>query len=266
MTKQKFYIFCLFFLFMLFKYSYSYGKLTAFQWELGEELIYQVKWAFIKLGELKLQVIQEDTMHSRPVYHCRIKIDSSPGLFIINLHDVYESYIDAEDYYSHLFRSYEKKADHILFTQFEYDPEIKSVKIRMEKQWEDRTEVIVDSTISVSTKIQDSLSLLYFARAMAKSEMQVELAVLIYTKFEWTQIHISGRQEMVDWNNKNISTYPLQGQLKFVGLAGVKEYYSGWFSADSQSVPVKASMKAFIGSVRIELIDWRNWKPKKEIF
>jgi len=260
MTRKIFYIFCLFSLLWLVKYTYSSEKITAFQWEIGEELIYQVKWTFIKLGELRLQVIERDTLHSRPVYHCRIKIDSSPGLFIINLHDIYESYIDAEEYYSHLFRSYEKKADHLLYTQFEYDPEVNQVKISIEKQREDRTEVMVDSVISTKSKIQDSLSLLYLARAMAKKEMHSELAVLIYTEFKWTQLHIRGQQEKVDWRDQDIPAYPLNGQLKFVGLAGMKEDYSGWFSADSQSVPLKAIMKAFIGSVRIELIEWSSWK------
>jgi hypothetical protein len=260
MTRQKFYIFCLFFLFWLVKYTYSSEKITAFQWEIGEELIYQVKWTFIKLGELRLQVIERDTLHSRPVYHCRIKIDSSPGLFIINLHDIYESYIDAGEYYSHLFRSYEKKDDHILFTQFEYDPDDNQVKISIEKQRKDRTEVVVDSVISVKTRIHDSLSLLYFARANAKLEMHSELAVLIYTEFKWTQLQVRGRQEEVDWNDQDIPAYPLNGQLKFVGLAGMKEDYSGWFSADPQSVPLKAIMKAFIGRVRIVLTEWSNWK------
>jgi hypothetical protein len=263
MPIKKIYIFCLLSLLLQSKYSYQSETLTPFKWELGEQLIYHVKWTFIKLGELKLQVVQKDTLHSRPVYYCRIKVDSSPGLFIINLHDIYESYIDAEEYYSHLFRSYENKGDYVLFTEFDYNPDSQFVKICMEKQRKDGNEIILDTMLAVSTKIQDSLSLLYFARAMAKSEIQTALTVLIYTKFEWTHLKIAGKPEIIDWHDANISAYPLNGQLKFVGLAGVKEDYSGWFSADSQSVPLRASMKAIVGSVRIELKEWRNWKSIK---
>jgi len=53
--------------------------------------------------------------------------------------------------------------------------------------------------------------------------------------------------------------YYLDGRLRFVGIAGIKEDFKGWFSTDGQKVPLKAYMKAFIGSVKIELEDWKNW-------
>ena len=53
---------------------------------------------------------------------------------------------------------------------------------------------------------------------------------------------------------------PALQRLKFVGIAGVKDEFKGWFSPDRQSVPVIAKMKAFIGSVGIELIRWKNWE------
>ena len=39
---------------------------NSFQWKMGEELTYKVKWSFIKLGELKLTVLNKDTMNDRP--------------------------------------------------------------------------------------------------------------------------------------------------------------------------------------------------------
>lgn len=263
----SFIIFYLFFLFGLIKYCQaSEGKLQL-QWEIGEELKYQVKWTFIKLGEITLQVLQSDSLHSRSVYLCRVTIDSRPELFFIDLHDVYESYIDAEEYYSHLFRSREKKGDHFLFTQLEYLPDSKAVKIHQETQHPIKgVEVMLDSTIKVSDKIQDTLSLLFLARAMSKLQIQTNLDVMIYTKFETTFLHTYGIPEIIGWSDQRILAYPLSGQLKFVGLAGVKDRYLGWFSIDGQSVPLKANMKALIGNVKIELKEWKNWKANKDTF
>lgn len=267
MRFPSFIIFCLFFLSGLIKYGQALDGQPQLQWEIGEELKYQVKWTFVKLGEIKLQVVQSDSLHSRSVYHCRVTIDSSPELFFIDLHDVYESYIDAEEYYSHLFRSREKKGDHLLFTQLEYLPDLKVVRIHQEKQHPIKeVEVILDSTIKVTGKIQDTLSLLFLARAMAKLQIRTNLEVMIYSKFENTFLHTYGVPEVIGWANQHISAYPLNGQLKFVGLAGVKDRYLGWFSIDEQSVPLKANMKAFIGNVKIELKEWKNWKAKKDTF
>lgn len=214
-----------------------------------------------------MQVVQNDSLHSRSVYRCRVTIDSSPELFFIDLHDVYESYIDAEEYYSHLFRSREKKGNHILFTQLEYLPDLKAVKIHQETQHPLKgVEVLLDSTILVSGKIQDTLSLLFLARAMAKIQIQTNLEVMIYNKFEKTYLHIYGTPETIHWSDQHISAYPLNGQLKFVGLAGVKDRYLGWFSTDGQSVPLKANMKAFIGNIKIELKEWKNWKVNRDTF
>ena len=58
---------------------------------------------------------------------------------------------------------------------------------------------------------------------------------------------------------KKVDGYYVDGKMKFVGIAGVKEDFKGWFSQDGQSVPLHAKMKAFVGSVRLNLEWWKNW-------
>ena len=78
-----------------------------FKWQVGEQLIYSVKWSFFTLGKLKLTVLKSDTLAGRKVYHCRINIDSNPSLPFVNIHDIYDSFMDAEDFSSNIFLSYE---------------------------------------------------------------------------------------------------------------------------------------------------------------
>jgi hypothetical protein len=230
-----------------------------FKWQVGEELTYSVKWTFVNLGELKLQVLSEDTINSYPVYHCRIHMDSNPSLPFIDLHDVFDSYIDAEEFYSHIFLSYEQEDKYVLYTRYDFDYDQNVVKIIIEKQYTDKIVRILDSLVTIPEKVQDSLSMLFFARAMVKDKLQMEMPVFAYNKFEKTHINFTGEKLETRTNDHDVLAYYLDGKLKFIGIAGVKDEFRGYFSTDPQRVPLKAFMKAFIGNVKIELKEWKNW-------
>lgn len=229
-------------------------------WRVGEELLYKVKWTFIKLGEIKIDILDKVSCNERPAYHCQIKIDSSPGLPFVNIHDCYESYIDSAYFYSHLFRGYESKDDHIHFTEYLYNPSASKIDILLEKREEGSRTVLLDSTVHSPHKMFDSLSMFFLARGMVKNSARVNLSLFVYNKFETTDIDFTGNSDKIKIHGKKINCFFLAGKLKFVGIAGVKDDFKGWFSPDSQSVPIKAAMKAFIGSVKIELQQWKNWE------
>lgn len=230
------------------------------QLQVGEELIYKVKYTFLTLGSLKFQVLGKDTLNGRPVYHCILYLDSNPSLPFVNLHDIYESYID-EDMYSHRFIAYEKKSDHTIFTQYDMDYENQQVHIVIKKMTESDTTLTLDSTAVLHTprKIQDGLSVLYFARAMVKQKNMVSAPVFAYNELKYAFINFTGKQKKVEVDDSEYKAYYLDGQLRFVGIAGVKEGFKGWFSPDMQSVPLQAHMQAFIGHVTVLLESHKNW-------
>jgi len=230
-------------------------------WRIGEELIYKVKYLFFTLGTLKFQVLDSTTINNRKAYHTRIYIDSNPALPFVNLHDIYESYVDAEEIYSHRFISYEKKSDYTLFTRYDMDYQTNTIHIIIQKWTENDTLLVLDSTATIPEKVQDSLSLLYFARATVKSKCEMDVPVFAFNEFKYAYINFTGEKR----NKKGIQSYYLDGKLKFVGVAGIKEGFKGWFSPDSQSVPLFANMKAFIGSVGIKIQSWKNWQPSPAI-
>ncbi len=230
------------------------------QWEVGEQLTYKVKWTFIKLGQIKITILNKTKMNHRSVYHCQINIDSSPSLPFVNIHDRYESHIDSSGFYSHLFQSYEKKEDFTVFTQYAYDPVKNKIDVHLEKHSEDTSVVLLDSIVVSPDKMFDSLSMFFLARALVKTSSTVNLSLFVYNKFETTDIDFTGDRDEIKHAGEKINCFYLEGKLKFVGIAGVKDDFRGWFSPDSQSVPIKASMKAFIGSVKIELQEWKNWE------
>ena len=102
----------------------------GFQWKIGEELNYNVKWTFIHLGKLKLQICDTLRMDQKKVYHTKLYLDSNPLLFFVNMHSVFESYID-EDFYPHLFLA-EEKIDGVRYdTRYRFNYEGNVIEVKM---------------------------------------------------------------------------------------------------------------------------------------
>jgi len=232
--------------------------------QIGEELIYKVKYTFLTLGSLKFQILGKDTIDDRPVYHCILYMDSNPSLPFVNIHDIYESYID-EDIYSRRFVAWENKSDYTIYTRYDMNYEEQNVHITMKKMTKTDTTVALDSIAALDTprKIQDGLSILFYARAMVKHKKMMSAPVFAYNALKYTFINFTGKQKKVEVQDTKYKAYYLDGYLKFVGIAGVKEGFKGWFSPDMQSVPLQAHMEAFIGHVTLQLESHKNWELAK---
>lgn len=234
------------------------------QIKIGEELQYKVKYSVFTLGSLRFQILDRDTLKNRPVYHCILYIESNPSLPFVNINDIYESWMD-EDIYSHKFLSYEKKSDETLFTQYDMDYERNVVHITEKVFTETDTVLQLDSIAVLDTdrKVQDGLTLLFYARAMSKHNKKISVPVFAFNELKYTFINFTGERDKVEAAGEKYKAYYLDGWLKFVGIAGIKEGFKGWFSPDKQRIPLKAHMEAFIGHVTLKLDTYSNWEFAK---
>ena len=137
--------------------------------------------------------------------------------------------------------------------------EKEQIHILMEKQFPADTVVVLDSTATLTHKVQDGLSLLFYARANAKRKAQEDVPVFAFFEHRDTFINFNGELDDVKARGKKVDGFYLDGKMKFVGIAGVKDDFKGWFSQDDQSIPLHAKMKAIVGSVRLNLEWWKNW-------
>ncbi len=233
-----------------------------FKWQVGEDLVYKVKWSFLTIGTLRFRVVEKTEINGTPVYRCRLHIDSNPDLLFLNIHDLYESYI-GEDMFSHAFESWERRSDHVLYTRYQMDYQQMKMLIFMQKWFKQDTVTVMDSVVTLHSKVQEGISIFYYARAMVKHQGRVTLPVWAYFKFSNARMNLYGETRNVKVRGETVQGYYLDGNLKFVGIAGLREGFKGWFSPDSQSVPLKAYLKAFIGNVKVELERWRGWDARQ---
>src|SRR5271157_3827077 len=78
------------------------GYDSAFQ--VGEELTYNVSYAFIDLGQVRLKVVDKIQKEGKTMYRAMAYIDSYKGVPLVDLHTTYESLI-SESLYARWFRA-----------------------------------------------------------------------------------------------------------------------------------------------------------------
>ena len=82
--------------------GYKSGFFSDKELKVGEELTYVVKYSVMKLGEVRLKIKDKKTIDGRTFYVTYAYIDSYSGIPFVDLHQIYESYVD-ENLYSDFF-------------------------------------------------------------------------------------------------------------------------------------------------------------------
>jgi hypothetical protein len=234
--------------------------------QVGEELQYRVSFWFIGLGEIKLKLTDRFEKDGQTRYRAEVQIDSYHGNPFVNLHEFYESEFDT-GLYSHHFegRWLDDTSWHYVKYDFSYD----SNRVFIEGGIYNPPKVEKYDTVEIKGRYQDGLSLLYFARGYVRSGRKMVVHTFIREKKGRTYFDYS--DETSDQDIDSVS-YPIgvchfEGEADWVGIFGLTGGFEGWFSSDDARVPIVARMKVIIGSVKIQLQDWRRegWIPPRHI-
>jgi len=231
---------------------------VKFNFMVGEEFAYKVRWSFIRLGTLKLVVKDTSRIDGELVYHTQLFIDSNPLLFFVNMHNVYNSYLD-EKFRLRLFTA-EERIDDILYEtvyKFNYqDSTIKATYTNIENP-----EEVLQKEMSIDELLLDGSSLIFYARSRVHNEITESLTTFFEAKKGKVQINFKGKggNQRISSFEDPIETYYVDGVMDATGIAGITGPFKGWFSTDRQRPPVKAKLKVFIGYVTVDLENWKKW-------
>jgi hypothetical protein len=233
----------------------------------GEELLYKVSWSGIKIGTIRLKVMPDEG--GNDVRHrATATIDSYAGLPFVNVHLVAFTEMDS-GFNSLSSFSLEKRDDDWRRLMYHYT--LSEKKVYVEEAFQnDRDshphDALVRDTIHLTRiPIQDGISLIFIARHLLRVRKLFSYPTLSNEKLGETFIYPSRPQSKVNidaWN-KPIPVVELSGKMKLEGIFGLSGDFKGWFSDDSEAVPITAEMKVILGSVKIELMQWnrKGWKP-----
>lgn len=228
--------------------------------QVGEDFTYIVKYAFINLGEVRLKIVGKEIINKIPVLKTVAYMDSYEGLPFVNLHQVYQSFIDSSFFPLKFIGTV--YSDDTTETVYEFGN--KSL-IHVKRENKNTGRKFVDSTVSASKRYQDGLSILHYARIKFYGDDEINIPCFVDEKKEKAVIRYFNENEAVsiDALDYEIDCKKLEGETDFVSVYGLTGHFEGWFSNDENSVPVVAKMNVIIGSVTLELIDWNKdlWNP-----
>lgn len=233
-------------------FSASYGQSDRFVWNEGEELIYKVKWGFLRLGTLKMQVLDPLQIDDQKIFHIRLYLDSNPVLFFVNMHNVYDTFID-EHLQPHMHLSQEKidNVDYRSIHRINYDESTVHVQLI---NLQDPTHNLTD-TVKFSQPPYDGISMTFYARATTENVRRDTLLSYFGNKQGNVLINFRGKQQspLNRWAKDHDHLYFVDGNIMLVGIAGLTGPFMGWFSTNPQRIPIKAQLKVFLGNVHVEL-------------
>jgi len=232
--------------------------------EVGEELVYVVRYSVMRLGEVKVVVTGKEEIKGKDYFSAGVYIDSYPGIPFVNLHQVYETTM-TPDYYSKYFKGILKHDNYDSNTEYHFDYNNSIVKIH--KWLTNSNKPPVDSTCVVHKKYQDGLSIFYYARAHSLQKKYEIIPTFVNEKKVTTEINFNTEEEdeSIDAVDYDIDCTHLEGKVNFISVFGLTGDFEGWFSNDDEAIPIKAKMNVLIGSVTLELKSWKRsgWNPPR---
>jgi len=230
----------------------------------GEDITYVVRYTFIKLGEVRLRVINKVEIEGKEYYNAIANIDSYSGIPFVNLHQVYESKVNKNSF-SNFFKGIVKHPEFTTFTEYNFDYSKKVLSVKKGKV--NPYEIWTDSTTSAEKMYQDGLSIFYYARMNTGTIKSVNLPCFVNEEKVYTKINFYDKimPVEIDAIDYPVECVRLDGETDFVSVYGLTGRFEGWFSNDEAAIPIKANMKVIIGNVTLELVKWKKtgWTPPK---
>jgi hypothetical protein len=229
----------------------------------GEELVYNVRYGFIDLGQVRIKIVGTVREKSSLAFAGKALIDSYPKVPFVDLHAVYESLIDS-GMFSRRFLGRQKNEGGWDLARYQFEYPNKRVLIEVGT----RDSVIVKrDTLVIDTPYHDGLSLFFYARTKIFSGLKVNVPTIIKEQRVNTYIDFKDEHTSVDLDAVDypVDVVRFDGNMDFVGIFGLTGGFEGWFSNDDARVPIQAKMKVIIGSVTVELMKWTRpgWNPPR---
>lgn len=228
----------------------------------GEELVYNVSFFGIDLGEIKVINEGRRDYNGKKIYKLKAIIHTYEGIPFVSLHSVYESWMDNSITYSHQFHSDSDFNQKNIVDDISFD--YSSNKITHKEL--ENSKLVFNNTFDHKKKWNDGLSLLFLPRKYLRINRTIKIPTFINDKSS-TTIRFYNQIDSVEIESVDypIKVLKISGKADFEGIYGFSGAFKGWFSDDEARVPIKASMKVMIGHITIELKSWKrkNWAPPK---
>lgn len=215
----------------------------------GEKLTYRVRYGIFDAGEATIEVRPTNrTFNGRKVHHI-VGVGKTISAFnwFYKVHDVYESYVDAQGVFPWEFERDVNEGGYTFQQHYVFHQDKKAVETHK------------DQTFATPHAVQDMISALFYARTFDFSNA--------YTGEIFT-VQSFVDEETFDLQVRFLGRETITTKLgKFRCLKFVPHVQEGrvfkkdesvviWVSDDANKIPIMAKADIFVGSIKMELSDY----------
>ncbi len=224
----------------------------------GEELIYEVRWAGMPGGKATLAVKWKDKFKGEhDIYH--VKLETQSNSFMSIFYPVAteaESYIDAEGAFSRFFKLVQNEGQMRQKEKVEFDYD--EMVARYEKEKREPFSPKHTVNVRLTDKVQDPLSCIYYVRLMDLRVGEAVRMVVHTCRRRWLLgVRVLKKEKVVLPALGEFSAIKIQPEASFPGVFVRKGRMTAWLEEKSR-VPLKMTVDIPIGSVSVLLTEARN--------
>ncbi|HAD97586.1 MAG TPA: DUF3108 domain-containing protein [Cryomorphaceae bacterium] len=218
----------------------------------GEYLKYRIHYGIINAGIAELTVAKKTTRKNRPVFHM-VGVGKTTGMaeWFFKTRDRYETYIDTEamipwEFIRDVDEGGYKINRHIIFDHYEN----KAVDLKANNQ-----------SFNIDNNAQDLLSTFYYARCINADTLKVgqEVPVDMFLDHEMYPFRFKYLgKETVKSDFGRIRCMKFQPLVQSGRVFKEKEGMTLWVTDDQNKVPIRLESELAVGSIKIDLMEYKN--------
>jgi len=229
---------------------------TLRPFQMGERLVYKVSYMGVPAGEAVMEVSEKIKFKGREVYHIVSTVESNDFIsFFYPVKDRVESFVDAEEFYSHYIKINQRQGKKRRKKTIDFDQVLhRAIQIKTDKvKSEVRTEVF-----QIPPRVQDSLSSLYYFRMHQNLVPGESVFIDVHeSKKNWElEIQVLGREELKTTLG-TFKTIKAKALIRFEGVFMDKGDVTLWLTDDERHIPLLIRTKIKIGHINASLIENR---------
>ena len=217
----------------------------------GEKLEYEVSYGWIDAGEAIIEISNEKKIIAgRDVMHV-VGRGNSLGTFnwFFKVRDKYETYLDAEGVFPWIFVRDIQEGDFSMKQYYTFDQFKRKVKTKKVKEHD------------VPVGVQDMISAFYFSRTFdytnAEPNQAYEMSIFIDGELWPLRIRYL-KKELVTIDRGTFDCMVFVPVVQEGRIFKKEEDMMVWVTDDANKIPIQAKAKILVGSVTMELRDYKG--------
>ncbi len=211
----------------------------------GEKLSFEIKYGFISAGTATMEVSRLVEYEGRPCYQIVTKANSNSFFSsVYKVEDRVESIMDAAGLYSWRFEKILREGNYRSDRQYDLDQRNHRV-------------INKNDTISIPSFTQDALSTMYYVRTQP---LEVGKSVFIDDFIDGKLYHLEAKvldRETVTVEAGSFDCFVIEPITQSVGIFKHEGKLKIWLTADRLRMPVLMKSKVMVGSIAVELTDYK---------